>query len=81
MLFAEWGSTANVVPVLDHGETEDHWVILMPLAEMSLRGWLSERTTRERRPDPLRPLKIAAASLLGFIVTFGAPATTACLNR
>jgi eukaryotic-like serine/threonine-protein kinase len=43
LLFAEWGSTPNVMPVLDQGEIEDYWVILMPLAEMSLRAWLSER--------------------------------------
>jgi hypothetical protein len=31
------------VPVHDSGETEDHWVILMPLADMSLRDWLAEQ--------------------------------------
>lgn len=41
LLFADdLGSARNVVPVIGSGETEDHWVIVMPRAEQSLRQWL-----------------------------------------
>lgn len=43
LLFVDLGAARNVVPVLDSGETEDHWVIVMPLAETSLRNWLASR--------------------------------------
>jgi eukaryotic-like serine/threonine-protein kinase len=37
LLFADLGGIRNVVPVIDSGETHDHWVLVMPRAEMSLR--------------------------------------------
>jgi serine/threonine-protein kinase len=40
LLFIDLGSARNVVPILDSGETDDHWVIVMPRAETSLREWL-----------------------------------------
>ena len=41
LLFADHlGSARNVVQVIDSGETETHWVIIMPRAEQSLRTWL-----------------------------------------
>jgi len=36
LLFVELGGTRNIVPVTDSGETKDHWVLIMPLAERSL---------------------------------------------
>jgi len=36
LLFVELENARNIVPVIDSGETEDHWVLIMPLAERSL---------------------------------------------
>ncbi|MGX7827741.1 serine/threonine-protein kinase [Actinokineospora sp. 24-640] len=32
----------NVVPILDRGETEDHYIIVMPRAKCSLHDWLKQ---------------------------------------
>jgi serine/threonine protein kinase len=37
LLFVDLDGARNVVPVLDHGETDDAWVIVMPRADKSLR--------------------------------------------
>jgi len=36
LLFVELGVARNIVPIIDSGETEDHWVLIMPMAERSL---------------------------------------------
>lgn len=66
LLFAEWGSTPNVVPVHDSGETEDHWVILMPLAEMSLREWLREQGGAVAANETIPVLADIATALAGL---------------
>lgn len=43
LLFVDLGSARNVVPVIDHGETDDSWVLVMPRAEKSLRQHLEEK--------------------------------------
>ena len=40
--FAGLDGATNVMPVLDRGEFEDSWVLVMPLAEKSLREYLDE---------------------------------------
>jgi hypothetical protein len=42
LLFVDLGTARNVVPVIDHGETDDSWVLIMPRADMSLRQHLEE---------------------------------------
>jgi serine/threonine protein kinase len=42
LLFVDLGSAGNVVPIIDHGETEDSWVLVMPRAEKSLRQHISD---------------------------------------
>ena len=37
LLFVDLQNVRNVVPIIDSGETDDAWVIVMPLATMSLR--------------------------------------------
>ncbi|MFL5281818.1 MAG: hypothetical protein ACJ8AW_12695 [Rhodopila sp.] len=37
LLFANLGSARNVVPVIESGETDDSWALVMPKAEKSLR--------------------------------------------
>lgn len=60
----------NVVPVLDSGEHEDHWVLVMPRAEMSL----AERLAQAEQVELAECLQIlddvaqALASLDGRIV-------------
>jgi serine/threonine protein kinase len=40
LLFVEHGDARNVVPVLDSGEFQGHWVLVMPRADKSLRRHL-----------------------------------------
>ncbi|MFE2500177.1 serine/threonine-protein kinase [Streptomyces scopuliridis] len=42
MLFTDLDGVRNVVPVVDSGEHEDQWVLVMPRAEKSLRDHLQE---------------------------------------
>ena len=42
MLFVELDGIPNVVPILDSGESDDYWVLVMPKAEKSLRNYLEE---------------------------------------
>jgi serine/threonine-protein kinase len=42
LLFVELGDVENVVPIIESGETEDAWVLVMSLAETSLRKELQE---------------------------------------
>jgi serine/threonine-protein kinase len=42
LLFINLDGVRNVVPVIDSGEHADHWVLVMPRAEKSLRAHLQE---------------------------------------
>ncbi|MGW6973774.1 serine/threonine protein kinase [Streptomyces sp. NPDC054952] len=42
LLFTQLDNARNVVPVIDSGEHENHWVLVMPRAEKSLRAHLQE---------------------------------------
>jgi hypothetical protein len=43
LLIADLQGIRNVVPVLDSGDFEDYWVLVMPLAGQSLRDYLNSR--------------------------------------
>ncbi|MFG2334697.1 serine/threonine-protein kinase [Streptomyces sp. NPDC048604] len=45
LLFTKLDGVRNVVPILDNGEHEDHWVLVMPRAEKSLRAHLQQHGT------------------------------------
>ncbi|MFE6838588.1 serine/threonine-protein kinase [Streptomyces sp. NPDC057705] len=45
LLFTELDGVRNVVPILDNGEHEDHWALVMPRAEKSLRAHLQQHGT------------------------------------
>ncbi len=62
LLFVDLGSARNVVPVIDHGETEDSWVLVMPRAEMSLRQHLDAK-------GPALPVQEARAILTDVTTT------------
>jgi len=40
LLFANTDGVRNIIPIIDSGETTDHWVLVMPRAEKSLREFL-----------------------------------------
>ena len=42
LLFVKLAGVRNVVPIIDSGETPDHWVMVMPRADKSLRQHMSE---------------------------------------
>ena len=42
MLFVDLEGVSNVMPILDSGESEDFWVLVMPKADRSLRDHLDE---------------------------------------
>jgi hypothetical protein len=42
LLFVDLAGARNVVPIIDSGETKDHWLLIMPRAEKSLRKHLNE---------------------------------------
>lgn len=42
LLFVDLGAVRNVVPIIDSGEHQDFWVLVMPKAEKSLRRHLEE---------------------------------------
>jgi len=44
-LFEDLTDALNVVPVIDTGEIEDYFVLIMPKAEKSLRQFLEEKST------------------------------------
>jgi serine/threonine protein kinase len=61
----------NVVPVIDSGETADHWVIVMPRAEMSLEKRLIEAGWHLPAAESLailRDVATALADLQGTVV-------------
>ena len=41
LLFVDLDDAVNVVPIVDSGEHENHWVLVMPRAERSLRDLLN----------------------------------------
>ena len=43
LLFENLDGVPNVVPIVDRGEWDDYWVLVMPKADMSLRDYLVEK--------------------------------------
>lgn len=41
LLFVDLGDTQNVIPIIDSGKAEKHWVLVMPRADKSLREHLT----------------------------------------
>jgi serine/threonine-protein kinase len=61
LLFVDLVDVANVVPVIDSGETDTHWVLVMPLADYSLRERMDSREMK--MDDILVVLRDIAESL------------------
>ena len=70
LLFVDLGDTRNVVPVLDHGETEEHLVIVMPRATGSLRDEMAaaEDGLYDLAASVLSDVCVALSDLEGRIV-------------
>jgi serine/threonine protein kinase len=69
LLFVDLDEVGNVIPVLDSGETGDDWVLIMPLAECSLRQRLDRGdVTPDEATAVLTDVATALASLDGRVV-------------
>lgn len=83
MLLAELGGVRNVVPVVDSGEVGDEYVLVMPLAETSLRDHI-EQAAPLAESDALAVLidvATALADLDGVVVHRDIkPENVLCLN-
>lgn len=70
LLFEDLTGIRCVVPIIDLGETDAHWVLVMPRAEMSLRAYLKERRvlSPEETITILKDMATALADLGGRVV-------------
>ncbi len=70
LLFDNLSGVRNVVPVIDHGEWNNHWVLVMPRAEKSLREHLTKHgsLTPEETAVILNDLVTALVDLQGKVV-------------
>src|SRR6266487_5994909 len=71
LLFVELGDARNVVPVIDSGETDDSWALVMPRAEQSLRQHLGKVAGLLDTADAvivLADIALALADLNGRVV-------------
>lgn len=66
LLFEELSGVPNIVPVLDHGEWEDFWVLVMPRADMSLREYIVEHGGCLPVDDAIRVLIDIAEALVSI---------------
>ena len=63
LLFEDLDGVPNVVPILDRGEWNDSWVLVMPKADRSLRDHLSENGNRLSLNDTVQVLSDVAQAL------------------
>lgn len=63
LLFVNLGEVRNVVPIIDSGETDGSWVLIMPRAEKSLRQHLDEVAGPLDVPDAVAILLEVASAL------------------
>jgi hypothetical protein len=57
LLFVDLGDARNVVPIIEHGEHGDFWVLVMPRAEMSLREFIDSSGNRLSLTEAIAVLK------------------------
>jgi eukaryotic-like serine/threonine-protein kinase len=63
LLFADLRGARNVVPIIDSGETEDAWVLIMPRADASLRDLLIDTSGPVRVEEAVAILIDVAGAL------------------
>ena len=64
ILFEDLDGISNVVPVIDRGEWEDYWVLVMPKAEKSLRDHIRENNEQLPVDDAVEVLSDVAKALV-----------------
>lgn len=70
LLFVDLDGARYVVPIIDHGEHGDYWVLVMPRADLSLRDLLDKSATLELGEglDVLKDVLDALSDLDGRVV-------------
>lgn len=70
LLFVDLGGARNVVSIIDHGEHDDFWVLVMPRADLSLRELLDKSGALELGDglDVVRDVLDALSDLDGRVV-------------
>lgn len=71
LLFVDLAGVRNVVPVIDSGEYDDQWVLVMPRAEHSLRDRLNDAggaLSRDEAMEVVRDVTEALVELDGKVV-------------
>jgi eukaryotic-like serine/threonine-protein kinase len=63
LLFVDLKDARNVVPIIDSGETEDTWALVMPLATQSLREYMDANGDAQSVDHVVRILKDVATAL------------------
>ena len=63
-LIAELSGVRNVLPLLDTGQTDDEWALVMPRAEESLRQHLEDQANRPLDVDTALSIMIDVAEAL-----------------
>lgn len=66
LLFEDLDGVPNVVPILDRGEWQDSWVLVMPKADKSLSNHLSENGHRLSLNDTVQVLSDVAQALVAL---------------
>ncbi|WP_433474166.1 protein kinase domain-containing protein [Spirillospora sp. CA-142024] len=66
LLFVDLAGIPNVVPIIDSGDTDEYWVLVMPRAETSLRGYLDANSGTLEIAEAVKVLTDVAAALAGL---------------
>ena len=66
LLFVDLGDARNVVPILDSGETDTHYVLVMPFATQSLKTYIMQSAPLSRA-DALSILQDVALALADLL--------------
>lgn len=64
LLFVDLGNVRNVIPIIEHGEHGDFWVLVMPRAEMSLRDFIVSSGNRLGLAEAVAVLKDVCDALI-----------------
>src|ERR1700680_4695316 len=67
LLFVDIAGARNVVPVIDSGETEESWVLIMPRATMSLRDYLRDKNGAIETGAALKVMSDVATALVDLL--------------
>ena len=66
LLFEELKEVPNIVPIIDRGEWDNYWVIVMPKADKSLRDFLRENIEHLSLSDTVKVLSDISEALVAI---------------